>query len=123
MGCAEILQGGIAGCDFVDIDLEAPRITMCTCDDIARPIPFILERLHVDLARLRVSIDKREHHSTPVYFKSRYLASDDELRRGQDKLNAALMRTGLFEVDAPEPPWDKVRTALSGQIQRAQERT
>jgi DNA phosphorothioation-associated putative methyltransferase len=34
VGCAEVLQGGVEACDFVDIDLEAPRIMMVTCDDI-----------------------------------------------------------------------------------------
>jgi DNA phosphorothioation-associated putative methyltransferase len=121
VGCAEVLQGGIASCDFVDIDLEAPRVTMCTCDDIEQPIPFIVERLHVDLARLRVSVDKRERHSTPIYFKTRYLAPDDDLRIGQDEIDKALMRTGLFEIGFAEPSWDKVRVALSDQGQSIHE--
>jgi hypothetical protein len=52
VGCAEVLQGGVDAGDFVDIDLEAPRVTMITCDDVEQPIPFIVERVTVDLGRL-----------------------------------------------------------------------
>ena len=44
VGCAEVLQGGVDASDFVDIDLESPRVTMVVCDDIEQPVPFIVER-------------------------------------------------------------------------------
>jgi hypothetical protein len=57
VGCAEVLQGGVEAADFVDIDLEAPRVTMVVCDDIDQPVPFIMQRIRVDLGRLKVSVD------------------------------------------------------------------
>jgi DNA phosphorothioation-associated putative methyltransferase len=63
VGCAEVLQGGVDACDFVEIDLETPRIVMITCDDGDQRIPFVVERTTVDLARLRVSTNKFETNS------------------------------------------------------------
>jgi DNA phosphorothioation-associated putative methyltransferase len=112
VGCAEVLQGGVDACDFVDIDLEKPRVSMVTCDNVARDIPFVVERLVVDLARLRVTADKREPNTMPVYFKSRFLTADDPLREGQNDIESRLMATGLFVADRAEPSWDKVELAL-----------
>jgi hypothetical protein len=39
VGSAEVLQGGVEASDFVEIDLEAPRIVMITRDDVERYIP------------------------------------------------------------------------------------
>jgi DNA phosphorothioation-associated putative methyltransferase len=112
VGCAEVLQGGVDAADFVDIDLEAPRVTMVVCDNVEQPVPFIVERVRVDLGRLKVSADRREPQSTPVYFKSRYLPADDELRRDQEQFETLLAATGLFEPGHPEPSWEKVQPAL-----------
>ena len=60
VGCAEVLQGGVDAADFVDIDLEAARVAMITCDDVEKPVPFIVERIIVDLGRLKVVADRRE---------------------------------------------------------------
>jgi DNA phosphorothioation-associated putative methyltransferase len=112
VGCAEVLQGGVEAADFVDIDLAAPRVTMVVCDDIEQAVPFVVERVRVDLGRLRVSADRREPQSTPIYFKSRYLPADDETRPDQEKFEALLSATGLFQEGQPEPSWDKVQPAL-----------
>jgi DNA phosphorothioation-associated putative methyltransferase len=112
VGCAEMLQGGVEAAHFVDIDLEAPRVTMVTCDDVEQPLPFIVERVRVDLAKLKVSADRREPQSTPFYFKSRFLPRDEELLEGQAEFEAALQATGLFEPGQPDPPWHLVRPAL-----------
>jgi hypothetical protein len=84
VGCGEVLQGGAEAADFVDIDLDAHRVTMVTCDNIERSVPFIVERVRVDLGRLKVSADRREPESTPIYFKSRYLVP-------------SLLAAGMFE--------------------------
>jgi hypothetical protein len=86
---------------------------MITCDHVEQPIPFIVERVSVDLGRLRVSADRRDPQSTPVYFKSRFLSPDDELRAGQQEIEAALLSTGLFQPGLAEPAWDLVRPALN----------
>jgi DNA phosphorothioation-associated putative methyltransferase len=116
VGCAEVLQGGVDAGDFVDIDLEAPRVTMITCDDVEQPIPFIVERVTVDLGRLRVSADRRAPQSTPIYFKSRFLPADDEMRAEQKEIEAALLATGLFRAGEREPPWAKVQPALKAAL-------
>lgn len=112
VGCAEVLQGGVAGCDLVDIDLEVPRVAMLTCDDLEKPIPFITERVKVDLGRLKVLADRHEPETTPVYFKSRFLPRDQPVPERQIEFETALATTGLFKGEAPEPRWADVRAAL-----------
>jgi DNA phosphorothioation-associated putative methyltransferase len=112
VGCAEVLQGGVAGCDLVDIDLESPRVAMLTCDDLEKPIPFITERVKVDLGRLKVFADRLEPETTPVYFKSRFLPRDQPVPEQQIEFETALATTGLFKGDAPEPRWADVYAAL-----------
>ena len=68
---------------------------MITCDDVDRPIPFVIERTFVDLGRLKVSIDRREPETTPVYFKSRFMPGDDPERDRQLNFETALAGTGL----------------------------
>jgi DNA phosphorothioation-associated putative methyltransferase len=113
VGCAEVLQGGVDACDFVDIDLKAPRMMMVTCDDIDQPVPCVIERISVDLARLKVSANKFEPYAAPLYFKSRFLTLDDELRAPYADFEAALAKTGLFVPGAPEPTWPAVKSALN----------
>jgi DNA phosphorothioation-associated putative methyltransferase len=112
VGCAEVLQGGVDACDFVDVDIEAPRISMVICDDIEQMIPFVIESVTVDLARLKVSANKFEAYTVPLYFKSRFLSPDDDLYDGQVEHEKALKGTGLFQPGTPEPAWIKVRSAL-----------
>ena len=112
VGCAEVLQGGVAGCDLVDIDLEAPRVAMLNCDDMEKFVPFVVERVKVDLGRLKVFADRREPETTPVYFKSGFLPRNQVGRERQIEFESALAATGLFERDAPEPKWSDVRAAL-----------
>jgi DNA phosphorothioation-associated putative methyltransferase len=118
VGCAEVLQGGVDAADFVDIDLESARVTMVICDDVEQPIPFIVERVIVDLGRLKVSVDRRERGSTPLYFKSRFLPEGDKLLDGQAEVEAALSATGLFEPGLAEPGWDKLAPALKEMLSR-----
>ncbi len=112
VGCAEVLQGGVAGCDLVDIDLEAPRVAMLNCDDMEKFVPFVVERVKVDLGRLKVFADRREPETTPVYFKSKFLPGNHVGRERQIEFESALAATGLFERDAPEPKWSDVKAAM-----------
>jgi DNA phosphorothioation-associated putative methyltransferase len=114
VGSAEVLQGGVASSDFVEIDLQSPRIVMITCDDVERPVPFVIERTFVDLGRLKVSTDRREPESTPIYFKSRFMPRDDPARETQIFFEAKLAATGLFTPDQREPKWAEVKNKLSG---------
>lgn len=112
VGCAEVLQGGVEACDFVDINLEAPRILMITCDDVDQDIPFMTERLTVDLGRLKVSAAKFDPQTMPIYFKSRFLPVDDPSRPHQLEFEQALMATGLFKPGTPEPSWEQTASML-----------
>jgi DNA phosphorothioation-associated putative methyltransferase len=118
VGCAEVLQGGVDAADFVDIDLESARVTMVTCDDVEQPIPFIVERLTVDLGRLKVSVDRREPGSIPLYFKSRFLPEGDELLEGQAEIEAALAATGLFEPGLAKRTTESPLTSGGGRLAR-----
>ena len=111
VGCAEVLQGGVAGCDLVDIDLEAPR-GHAQLRRYGEFVPFVVERVKVDLGRLKVFADRREPETTPVYFKSRFLPRDQVGLDRQIEFESALAATGLFERDAPEPKWSDVKAAL-----------
>ncbi len=117
VGCAEVLQGGVDACDFVEINLEAPRIKMMICDDIERAIPFVVENIRVDLARLTVSFDRRDPETSPIYFKSRYLPHDDPERHRQIAIEEAMIASGLFPAQGPEPRWQDVRQELVTIIQ------
>jgi DNA phosphorothioation-associated putative methyltransferase len=113
IGCAEVLQGGVDACDFIDLDLEAPKVTMLTCDDVDRPVPCVVEKLRIDMARLRVSVDKRDQGSSPIYFKSRFLPIDDDRRLAQEHFEAGLLATGLFDSVDDEPEFAVVVAAMS----------
>ncbi|MGC2221599.1 MAG: hypothetical protein WA624_04140 [Methylocella sp.] len=116
VGSAEVLQGGVEASDFVEIDLEAPRIVMITCDDIDRFIPFIIERTQVDLGRLKVSTDRRDSETMPVYFKSRFMPADDPGRDGQLAFEATMASTGLFVPGAPDPLWATIKPFLANLV-------
>jgi hypothetical protein len=112
VGCAEFLQGGVDACDFVDLDLDALRIIMILCDDAEKPIPFVVERIRANLGRVKVSTDRSDPETTPVYFKSRYSPQDDPGREAQLEIAAAMAAT--FTPGAPEPKWPDVKSALAG---------
>ncbi|WP_296711255.1 DNA phosphorothioation-associated putative methyltransferase [Rhodoblastus sp.] len=112
VGCAEVLQGGADACDFIDLDLEAPKVTMLTCDDADQPVPCIVEKLRIDMARLRVSLDKRDQGSSPIYFKSRYLPADAPERSVQMEFESELRSTGLFVDQDAEPHLEDVVALL-----------
>lgn len=113
VGCAEVLQGGVDACDFVDVDLNGARIAMLTCDDLEIFVPSIVERVTVDLARQKVSANKFEPYEAPLYFKSRYLPPDEQTSADQAEFEESLTRTGLFRSDHGDPPWSKVKAALN----------
>jgi DNA phosphorothioation-associated putative methyltransferase len=118
VGSAEVLQGGVESSDFVDIDLDAPRIVMIACDDIDNPVPFVVERTFVDLGRLKVSTDRREPETTPIYFKSRFMLADDPGRDRQLAFEVALAGTALFEPEKREPDWTEVKARLEATAQK-----
>jgi DNA phosphorothioation-associated putative methyltransferase len=112
VGSAEVLQGGVDSCDFVEIDLTSPRVIMINCDDVEQPVPFVIERTLVDLGRLKVSTDRRDGDTMPIYFKSRFLPVDDERRAEQLVFEERLTRTGLFVEGQRDPEWVAVKREL-----------
>jgi hypothetical protein len=113
VGCAEVLQGGVAGCDLVEIDLEKSRVRMINCDNMDAPVPFVTERITVDLARLKVFADRPEPEAKPIYFISRYLPHDDAGLDGRKAFETALAATGLFDPGKTEPKWVEVQAAIA----------
>ena len=103
------MQGGVESSDFVDIELGAPRILMITCDDFGRPIPFVVERTQVDLGRLKVSTDRPDPETKPVYFKSRFMPFDDPGCERQVAFEEMMVGTGLFKPGEPAPLWATIK--------------
>ena len=54
VGCALQLFGDAAYVDLVKVHLESRKVTFLLYDDLESPAPVLLERIKVDLARLRV---------------------------------------------------------------------
>jgi DNA phosphorothioation-associated putative methyltransferase len=113
IGCAEILQGGVDACDYVDIDLAAPRVAMLNCDDLEKSIPSVLERVTVDLAKQKVLAAKFDPHAMPIYFKSRFASAQEMCGEAQLAFEKRLFATGLFLHPLHSPEWGKVEAALA----------
>ena len=54
VGCALQLFGDAASVDLVKVHLQSRKVTFLTYDDFGSPGPTLVERIKVDLARLRV---------------------------------------------------------------------
>ena len=54
VGCALQLFGDAAYVDLVKVHLESQKVTFLRYDDLESPTPVLVERIKVDLARLRV---------------------------------------------------------------------
>ena len=87
-------------------------MAMLNCDDIENFVPFVVERVKVDLGRLKVFVDRHEPGTTPVYFKSKFLPRDQVGRERQIEFETELATTGLFKEDAQEPRWADVEAVL-----------
>ena len=92
------------------------EVTMVTCGDASRPVPFVVEKLRVDLARLKVMVDRRAPETSPIYFKSRYLRRDEPGLAEQTEFESKLASTGLFDVGRPEPKWPEVQAVLGQRL-------
>lgn len=91
VGCAGMLRGGVVGVDFIDIKLDARRISFISCVDSTSRLPVYSERTRLDLGRLKISSDFPEDKL--LYLKGRFLPRDtsgiEEQRAFDDKLIAA----------------------------------
>ena len=85
---------------------------MVTCDDVEQPVPFVVEKLRIDLGQLKVFADRRAPETSPIYFKSRYLYREQAGLEEQAAFEAKLASTGLFEEGRPEPKWPEVQRPL-----------
>lgn len=122
VGCAGVLQGGVEAADFVDIKLDGPRLSIITCDDAAKPLPAIMERIRVDLGRLRIRSERPE--GLMLYLKSRYLALDNPDRDQQALFDRAVLDTKLVDEHGRGPPAQEIDPLLaqvpgSGSVVRA----
>ena len=102
VGCAGVLQGGVEAADFVDIKLDGPRLSIITCDDAAKPLPVVVERVRVNLGRLKIRSERPE--GLMLYLKSRYLPPDDPARERQSVFDSAVLATGLVDENGRGPP-------------------
>ena len=74
VGCALQLFGDAAYVDLVKVHLEFPKVTFLRYDDLESPTSVLVERIKVDLARLRV--DYIDHSATGERQSLEYSARD-----------------------------------------------
>ena len=122
VGCAGVLQGGVEAADFVDIKLDGPRLSIITCDDAAKLLPVVVERVRVNLGRLKIRSEQPD--GLMLYLKSRYLPPDDPARERQSVFDSALLATGLVDENGRGPPAHEMAPLLaqvmgSGSVVRA----
>jgi DNA phosphorothioation-associated putative methyltransferase len=110
VGCAAILRGGVEGADFVDIKLDAPRVTFLTCVDASARLPIISERTRVDLGRLRSTAEKPV--GLVLYLKGRFLPLDAIERDGQLKFDNQVLAEGFVSADGRGPRLSELQGIL-----------
>jgi DNA phosphorothioation-associated putative methyltransferase len=101
VGCAGILRGGVDGADFVDINLDAPRVSFLTCANPTARLPILAERTRVDLGRLKASTERLD--GVLLYLKGRYLPMDAPGREEQAAFDNTLLAEGIVTQDGRGP--------------------
>ena len=114
--CGGLLRGGVEGADFVDVKVNAPRVTFIQCLDASARLPVVSETTKVDLGRAKVTVDQPD--GLVIYLKSRFLQLDDPGRDEQAAFDAKLLAAGIVGVDGKGPRMAELRERMRGR-QRA----
>ena len=99
--CGGLLRGGVEGADFIDLKVNAPRLTFIQCLDASVRLPIVSETTRVDLGRARVTADRPE--GLVLYLKGRFLPADAPGREEQIAFDARLLAAGLVTPDGKGP--------------------
>lgn len=115
VGCAEKLYGEVEAADLVKIHIGSGKLTVLLHEDFEAPIPMLIERVKIDMARQRVNYYEYggEYEPQPLYLKSRYLRADSEGYARQKAFDDLLVGTELFSFEEFGPPIEYFRQGLA----------
>jgi DNA phosphorothioation-associated putative methyltransferase len=99
--CGALLRGGVEGADFVDMNVNAPRMTFIQCLDASSRLPIVVEKTRVDLGRARVTVDRPE--GIVLYLKGRFLPASTPEREEQLEFDRKLLSAGIVAPDGKGP--------------------
>jgi DNA phosphorothioation-associated putative methyltransferase len=108
--CGGLLRGGVEGADFVDVKVNAPRLTFIQCLDASVRLPLISEKMRVDLGRARVSVDRPE--GLVLYLKSQFLPADALDRDEQAAFDSKLLSSGMVTPDGKGPRMTELQALM-----------
>ncbi len=119
VGCGERLYGEASGADALKIHDRSGKLTLLHYDDFwGQPIPLLVERVKIDLPRLRIDFfeyDGQPHQPQPLYFKGHWLSEGDPLVDEQQAFDRALLQLPGIDWSGFGPPLEQLRQWLAGQ--------
>ncbi|WP_159717299.1 DNA phosphorothioation-associated putative methyltransferase [Geminicoccus flavidas] len=108
--CGGLLRGGVEGADFIDVKLDAPRLTFIACADASARLPVVSERTKVDLSRIRVTVEQPE--GMVLYLKGRFMPVDAPGRDEQLAFDGKLVSSGIVSEGGRGPNLTELREIL-----------
>lgn len=99
--CGGLLRGGVDGADFIDVRVDAPRLTFIQCIDASAKLPIILEKTYVDLGRARVTVKRPD--DKVLYLKGKFLPPGYPEREQQMEFDRKLISLGIVTPDGKGP--------------------
>jgi DNA phosphorothioation-associated putative methyltransferase len=108
--CGGLLRGGAEGADFIDVKLQAPRLTFIACADASARLPVVSERTRVDLGRVRVTVEQPE--GVVLYLKGRFMPADAPGRDEQLAFDEKLLASGIVSENGRGPRLAEIQELL-----------
>jgi DNA phosphorothioation-associated putative methyltransferase len=116
IGCAEKLYGDATGADACKIHDGTGKLSLLHYDNFwGRPIPCLVERVKIDLRRLRIDFfeyDGVEFKPTPLFLKSRWMNEGDPHFDEQIAFDAALRLFPGLDLSGHGPRLDELTNVL-----------
>ena len=105
-GCAEKLYGSLDGIDLIKLHIHSGKVTLIGHDDFANNlIPNMIERIKINLWKQKIRFYDYVGPFIPVplYLKSRFISENIQNFSEQQKFDASLVRTNVFDFDRETP--------------------
>ncbi|MEC9415837.1 MAG: DNA phosphorothioation-associated putative methyltransferase [Pseudomonadota bacterium] len=105
-GCAEKLYGSLDGIDLIKLHIHSGKVTLIGHDDFANNlIPNMIERIKINLWKQKIRFYDYVGPFIPVplYLKSRFISENIQNFSKQQKFDASLVRTNVFDFDRETP--------------------
>ena len=117
VGCGERLYGEAGGADALKIHDRSGKLTLLHYDDFCgQPIPLLVERVKIDLPRLRIDFfeyDGQPYAPQPLYFKGKWLSEGDPHADEQQAFDRALLELPGIDWSGFGPPPEQFRELLA----------